>query len=47
MIVDDVLRINLMFLDNLHAWRDSVQGYGDGLNSQGQINLRFVTAFTD
>jgi peptide/nickel transport system substrate-binding protein len=47
MIVDDVLRVNLMFLDNLHAWRDSVQGYGDGLNSQGQINLRFVTAFTD
>jgi peptide/nickel transport system substrate-binding protein len=47
MIVDDVLRVNLMFLDNLHAWRDSVEGYGDGLNSQGEINLKFVTAFTE
>ncbi len=47
MTVDDVIRINLMFLDNLHAWRDSVQGYGDGLNSQGEINLKFVTAFTE
>jgi peptide/nickel transport system substrate-binding protein len=47
MTVDDVIRINLMFADNLHAWRDSVKGYGDGLNSQGNINLKFVTEFTD
>ncbi|MGD2205219.1 MAG: ABC transporter substrate-binding protein, partial [Anaerolineae bacterium] len=41
MIVDNVVRVNLMFLDNLYAWRDSIEGYGDGLNSMGDINLRF------
>jgi ABC-type transport system substrate-binding protein len=46
-IVDEVARINLMMLDNLHAWRDTVVGYGDGLNSQGNINLKYVTGFTD
>jgi len=47
MVVDNVIRIEMMFLDNLHAWRDLVEGYGDGLNSQGEINLKFVTGFTD
>ena len=47
LVTEDVIQIDLMFLDNLHAWRDSVKGYGDGLNSQGEINLKFVTGFTD
>ena len=47
LVVDNVIRIEMMFLDNLHAWRDSVEGFGDGLNSQGEINLKFVTGFTD
>ncbi len=46
LVTEDVIQIDLMFLDNLHAWRDSVQGYGDGLNSLGEINLRFITNFT-
>ena len=47
MVVDNVIRVEMMFLDNLHAWRDSVVGFGEGLNSQGEINLKFVTGFTD
>ena len=34
-----------MILDNLHAWREEVVGYGDGLNSEGDINLRFIKEF--
>lgn len=44
-VTEDVIQVDLMFLDNLHAWRDSVKGYGRGLNSQGQINLKFITEF--
>lgn len=47
MVTENVIQLDLMFLDNLYAWRDSVEGYGDGLSSVGDINLRFVTAFTD
>lgn len=47
MVTEDVIQIDLMFLDNLHAWRDSVKGYGAGLNSQGNINLKFITEFED
>lgn len=47
MVTEDVIQLDMMFLDNLHAWRDSVKGYGDGLNSQGEINLKYITAFTD
>ena len=46
MLVENVVRIDLMILDNLHAWRDTVKGFGDGLNSQGEIDLRFVTEFS-
>jgi hypothetical protein len=46
MLVENVIRIDLMILDNLHAWRDTVKGFGDGLNSQGEIDLRFVTEFS-
>jgi ABC-type transport system substrate-binding protein len=46
MLVENVVRIDLMFLDNLHGWLDTVKGYGEGLNSQGEINLKFVTEFT-
>lgn len=46
MVTEDVIQIDMMFLDNLHAWRDTVKGYGDGLNSQGEINLKFITEFT-
>ena len=45
-VTEDVIQIDMMFLDNLHAWRDTVKGYGDGLNSQGEINLKYITEFT-
>ncbi len=45
MLVENVIRIDLMILDNLHAWREEVVGYGDGLNSEGDINLRFIKEF--
>jgi ABC-type transport system substrate-binding protein len=47
MVTEDVIQLDMMFLDNLHAWRKSVEGFGDGLNSQGNINLKYVTAFSD
>ena len=43
MVTNDVIQIDMMFLDNLYAWRDTVKGYGDGLNSQGSINLKYIT----
>jgi ABC-type transport system substrate-binding protein len=46
MVTEDVIQIDLMFLDNLHAWRDTIKGYGEGLNSQGEINLKYITEFT-
>lgn len=46
MVTEKVIQVDLMILDNLYAWRDSVKGYGDGLNSTGDINLRFITEFT-
>ena len=46
MVTNDVIQIDLMFLDNLYAWRDTVKGYGDGLNSQGSINLKYITEYT-
>ncbi len=45
MLVENVIRIDLMILDNLHAWREEVVGFGDGLNSEGDINLRFIKEF--
>lgn len=46
MVTDKVIQLDMMFLDNLYAWRSSVKGYGDGLNSVGDINLKFITDFT-
>lgn len=46
MVTNRVIQIDLMFLDNLHAWRSSVKGYGQGLNSRGEINLRYVNEFS-
>lgn len=46
MVTEPVIQIDLMWLDNLYAWRDSVKGYGDGVTPEGDINLKFVTEFT-
>ena len=45
MLVENVVRIDLMIADNLYAWREEVVGYGDGLNSEGDINLRYIREF--
>ena len=42
----DVIQVDLMWLDNLYAWRDSAKGYGDGMNPGGDINLKYITEFT-
>jgi ABC-type transport system substrate-binding protein len=47
MVTFDVIQIDMMWLDNLYAWRDSVEGYGDGVTPGGDINLKFITAFTE
>lgn len=44
LVTENVIQVDLMFLDNLYAWSSNVAGYGDGLGSQGDINLRFVEA---
>ncbi|MBS3814665.1 ABC transporter substrate-binding protein, partial [Candidatus Bipolaricaulota bacterium] len=46
MVTEEVIQLDMMFLDNLYAWRSSVKGYGDGLNSVGDINLKFITEYT-
>lgn len=45
MVTDKVVQLDMMFINNLYAWRSSVKGYGEGLTPEGDINLRFVTAF--
>ncbi len=45
MLVENVIRIDLMILDNIYGWREEVVGYGDGLNSYGHINLRYIKEF--
>jgi ABC-type transport system substrate-binding protein len=47
MLTFDVIQIDMMWLDNLYAWRSSVEGYGDGMTPGGDINLKFVTAFSE
>jgi len=47
MVTLDVIQVDLMWLDNLYAWRDSVKGYGDGVTPSGDIDLRYVTEFTE
>jgi ABC-type transport system substrate-binding protein len=47
MVTLDVIQVDLMWLDNLYAWRSSVEGYGDGMTPGGDINLKYITAFTD
>ncbi|NOX44310.1 MAG: hypothetical protein GXO72_01040, partial [Caldiserica bacterium] len=44
-LVENVIRIDLMILDNIHAWREEVVGFGDGLNSYGHLNLRYIREF--
>jgi ABC-type transport system substrate-binding protein len=46
LVTFDVIQADLMWLDNLYAWRDGVKGYGDGVTPAGDINLRYVTEFT-
>ena len=43
----DNIQLDMMWLDNLYAWRDSVEGYGDGVTPAGDIDLRYITAFTE
>jgi peptide/nickel transport system substrate-binding protein len=45
MVTEKVIQVDMMFIDNLFAWRESVQGYGEGLTSEGDINLRYVRSF--
>jgi ABC-type transport system substrate-binding protein len=47
MVTLDVIQVDLMWLDNLYAWRASVEGYADGVTPGGDINLKYITAFTD
>jgi ABC-type transport system substrate-binding protein len=47
MVTLDVIQVDLMWLDNLYAWRDSVEGYGDGVTPEGDINLKYVTGCTE
>ncbi len=46
LVTEDVIQVDLMFLDSLFAWRDTIKGYGEGLNSEGDINLKFITEYT-
>lgn len=41
-VVDKTVGVDLMIVDSLYAWRDSVAGYENGLDSIGIIDLRFV-----
>lgn len=45
MVTEKVIQVDMMFINNLYAWRSEVKGYGKGLTSEGDINLRFVTGF--
>jgi len=45
MVTENVIQVDLMWLDNLYAWRDSVKGYS--VTPDGNINLKTVTAFTE
>ena len=45
MVTFDVIQIDLMWLDNLYAWRDSVKGYE--VTPDGGINLKTITEFTE
>lgn len=40
---EKVIQIDMMFLDNVFAWRKNVKGYERGLNQDGDINLRYVS----
>lgn len=41
-VVDNVVGIDLMIVDSLIAWRKALAGYGDGINSIGNVNLRHI-----
>jgi len=40
MVTENVIQVDLMWLDNLYAWRDSVKGYS--VTPDGNINLKTV-----
>jgi len=46
MVTENVIQIDMMWLDNLYAWRDTVKGYGDGVTPAGDINLKYITEYT-
>lgn len=46
LVTKNVIQLDMMFLDSPFGWRSCVGGYGEGLTSQGDINLRFVTDFS-
>jgi hypothetical protein len=47
MVVDKVVGIDLLIVDSLYAWRDEIRGYGEGLDSIGIVDLRFVEGVGD
>jgi ABC-type transport system substrate-binding protein len=47
MVTFDVIQVDLMWLDNLYAWSDKAEGYGDGVTPEGPINLKYITEFTE
>ena len=47
MVTFDVIQIDLMWLDNLYAWSDKAEDYGDGVTPAGPINLKYITKFTE
>lgn len=46
MVTDKVIQLDMMYLHNIYAWRNTVKGYKDGLTPMGNINLAYVTEFT-
>jgi ABC-type transport system substrate-binding protein len=46
-VVDKVVGIDLLIVDSLYAWRDEIEGYGEGLDSIGIVDLRFVEGLGD
>ncbi len=45
-VTEEVIQVDMMYLQNIYAWRDTVEGYKDGLTPMGNINLAAITEFT-
>jgi ABC-type transport system substrate-binding protein len=41
-VVENVVGIDLLIVDSLTAWSKNLAGYGDGINSIGNVNLRHI-----